>query len=128
VYKDGNIFGTISSNIRGQIEKTQNRCLSRRRVERGDGMSVVLLSGRKNLTLWFGRYHLDIGLAMLLGSHKSRNSASCPHFGVVSIHLSLGAPRGEHHKKGNDPLGGSRSRMWMWLKDRRAKIEGLLHV
>jgi hypothetical protein len=42
--------------------------------------------------------------------------------------LLLGAPSREHLKKGSDPLGGSWSRMWMWLEDRRAEMEGLLHV
>jgi hypothetical protein len=51
------------------------------------GMSVVLLSGRKNPSLWSRRYHLATGLSTnmrsglvtLLGSHGGRNSAPCPH-------------------------------------------------
>jgi hypothetical protein len=100
-------------------------------------MNTVLLFGRKNLLLWFGRYHLTtslfanmkFGLAMSLGSHKSSSSALCPHYSrVISIHLPLGAPSWEHHKKGSDMLGGSWSRMWLWLENRRAETEGFLHV
>jgi hypothetical protein len=69
------------------MEKTQNRCLFGRGIGRDVGMSVVLLSGRKIASLWFGRYHqatslptnMRFGLAMLVGSHRGRNSAPCPH-------------------------------------------------
>jgi hypothetical protein len=68
------------------MEKTQNRCLSGRRTRRGARLSVVLLSGRENL-LWSRRYHLAIGLfanmrpglAIGLGSHRSRNNALGHH-------------------------------------------------
>jgi hypothetical protein len=50
-------------------------------------MNVVLVFGRKTLSLWSGRYHLAIGLlanmrfglAMPLESHEGRDSALCPH-------------------------------------------------
>jgi hypothetical protein len=68
------------------MEKTQNRCLSKR-SGRGAQMSAVLLPGRKDPSLRFGRYHLATvlvasmrsGLAMSLGSHKGGDIALCPH-------------------------------------------------
>lgn len=50
-------------------------------------MSIVSLSGRKNLTLWFRRHQLVIGLIVnmrpslvtLLGSQGGRNDTLCPH-------------------------------------------------
>jgi hypothetical protein len=69
------------------MKKTQNGWLSGRRIGRGAGMSVVLLSGRKILSLWSGRSHLVTsltakmrsGLAMSLGSHRGRSNSLCPH-------------------------------------------------
>jgi hypothetical protein len=93
------------------------------------------LEGRTRL--WSGRYHLATGLSanmrfglvMPLGSHESRI--------VPRVLTDLGSSLSicclvplvrEHRKKGSDPLGGSWSRMWMWLEDRRVETEGLLHV
>jgi hypothetical protein len=69
---------------------------------------------------------------MSLGSHESRNSASSLHWSraryMIAIHPSLGTPSWEHRKKGSDPLGGSWSKMWVWLEDERVKMKGLMHV
>jgi hypothetical protein len=75
---------SISPNIQGRTKKTQNGWLFRRRKERGDGMSVVLMSVRKILSLWFGRSHLVTGLtskmrsllAMPIGSRRGRSNMS----------------------------------------------------
>jgi hypothetical protein len=75
--------GTISLNIQGRMKKTQNRCLFGKRIERGPGSSVVLMSGRKTLLLWPGRSHLATSLSANLRSglvtpprsHGGRNGA-----------------------------------------------------
>jgi hypothetical protein len=53
--------GSTSPTIRGRMEKTQNGCLSERGIGRGAGMSAVLLSMRKNPSLWSGGDHPTTG-------------------------------------------------------------------
>jgi hypothetical protein len=58
-------------------------------------MSVVLLFGRKNLSLWSARDQLATGLSTSmrsvlvtpLGSHGFRNSTLCPDSSLIGGHI-----------------------------------------